>query len=599
MTAEIGGVTSAPIGASSTVIEPTASTMAPTSLVNLVANVPGVSENGQGGLFQVFSIRGVSRQRVTSLISGMRITSERRAGVSTSFVDPLLMGSVEVMRGPSTTFYGSGALGGVVQVFPRNYDGWSLDAGYDTDGDEHYKVVGTGGSNWSAGLAHRKSSDGEGATGVKLNTHFETVSAVLRYGWQRGNLEYSLLAIPTYADTIGKANTDFDNGRVTEYPRERHGLVKFAINSSQGWSLNSFVHAQDLQTRVVDQPGDQLSVVSNNTVDFGVRFERETLKGQDWTLRYGVDGFGRDDVDAFETRTPLSGGPTSSFSTLNGAQELETGFFGSARLARGKNVGEAGARFSYQGQENGADIERDRQSWNGYLGYSRQLTDRLKLRAGASTGLRFPSLSELFFTGTTGAGEVFGNEQLEEERSFNTEVSLAWQGTRVMLNGVVFNNRIDDYIERIDDPMTDQRTFLNLTSGTLRGVELQGLLIPSPNWLFTWGGHMIEGRDSDDNPLADVAVDSVYAGFGHRLDAWDFDARLELRNGKGDPGSGENAIGSAELLSASVAYDVSPGWRVALRGSNLFDETYHRSADRKDTLAAGRSFSIHLIRRGH
>ncbi|MEM8995684.1 MAG: Plug domain-containing protein, partial [Acidobacteriota bacterium] len=96
---------------------------APTTLTELVEGVAGVAENGQPGLFQVYSIRGVSRHRVLTLVSGMQITGERRAGVATSFIDPLLMGAVDVLRGPASTYYGSGALGGVVQIFPRRFEG--------------------------------------------------------------------------------------------------------------------------------------------------------------------------------------------------------------------------------------------------------------------------------------------------------------------------------------------------------------------------------------------------------------------------------------------------------------------------------------------
>ena len=94
-----------------------------------------------------------------NLVSGMRINSERRAGASISFVDPLLMSTVEVQRGPSTTFHGSGALGGVVQVLPQDYDGTSLHLGYDTRGNENYQVVGHGTDSWSFGFARRSLSN--------------------------------------------------------------------------------------------------------------------------------------------------------------------------------------------------------------------------------------------------------------------------------------------------------------------------------------------------------------------------------------------------------------------------------------------------------
>jgi len=129
VSAEVEGSASAPRGASTTVLEPTRSADPPQALTDLVSIAPAVSENGQGGLFQNVSIRGVSRQRVRHMISGVRITDERRAGPASSFVDPLLMGSVEVLRGPATTFHGSGALGGTIQALPRKFAGWTAQTG--------------------------------------------------------------------------------------------------------------------------------------------------------------------------------------------------------------------------------------------------------------------------------------------------------------------------------------------------------------------------------------------------------------------------------------------------------------------------------------
>ena len=56
------------------------------SVSDLVSDIPGVDLSGQGGLFQVFSIRGLSGARVQTQISGIPILSERRAGTSASFI---------------------------------------------------------------------------------------------------------------------------------------------------------------------------------------------------------------------------------------------------------------------------------------------------------------------------------------------------------------------------------------------------------------------------------------------------------------------------------------------------------------------------------
>ena len=56
--------------------------------------------------------------------------------------------AVDVLRGPSSTYYGSGALGGVVQVFPREFESLRLTLGYDSYGDENYQVLGWGAGDW-------------------------------------------------------------------------------------------------------------------------------------------------------------------------------------------------------------------------------------------------------------------------------------------------------------------------------------------------------------------------------------------------------------------------------------------------------------------
>ena len=93
--------------------------------------------------------------RVLTLVDGMKITHERRAGVATSFIDPLLMGGVDILRGPASTYYGSGALGGVVQIFPRRFEGLSIATGWESYGNETYQLVGWGDGTWSVGLARR------------------------------------------------------------------------------------------------------------------------------------------------------------------------------------------------------------------------------------------------------------------------------------------------------------------------------------------------------------------------------------------------------------------------------------------------------------
>jgi outer membrane receptor protein involved in Fe transport len=594
VTAEVEGAASAPRGASTTVLEPTRSADPPQALTDLVSMAPAVSENGQGGLFQNVSIRGVSRQRVRHMISGVRITDERRAGPASSFVDPLLLGSVEVLRGPATTFHGSGALGGTIQALPRKFEDWTVQTGWSSEGDGRFLMAGGGGEHWSLGFARREQDNSEAADGTVLNDHFEQTSAVLRFDWgSRDKRDYTLLFVPSRGEDIGKANTDFPT-RVTTYPEERHDVLEFTVRDKNGWGLRTYVHDRDLET-LVTEPLQFGEVVSDST-DYGVTWDRTSLAGEKTAIQWGFDVFGRTGVDSTETLTvtgPLNPSVTVS-QPLDAGREEEWGGFAVLRWKGGGADWEGGVRLSGQNQGNTGDPSLERSAVNGFVGVIKPIGNKWEIRGAASSGERFPSLGELFFSGISGRGEVFGNPTLASERALNTEIGFAFKGSRLILRSAVFRNDIDDYIERIEFA-PDMLTFVNLTSGKIDGVELSGVLRTGANWLISFGGHLLEGRASDGSPLADVPPHEIWSEARWRRGKFQGNVRLAHRATKDDPGSGENSIPSVELLSLSARYQATPKWAFYAGVRNAFDELYYRSADDKAPPATGRAFSAGLI----
>ncbi len=591
VTAGRGGDGFAPVSIASTMVRTEDKVAAATTLTELVEGVPGVAENGQGGLFQVFSIRGVSRQRVMTLVSGMRITGERRAGVATSFVDPFLMDSADVLRGPSSTYYGSGALGGVVQVFPRHFESSRFSAGSGSSGDESHLAFGGDLAGWSFALAGRRRDNTTAADGTELNDHFTQYSASLARQWRRDGLSWNLLALPSLGRDIGKSSTDFP-ARTTNYPRESHLLLRLGVTSDRGWSVHAFAHPNDLRTETL-RVGKSFTTVDNEALDFGSDFQRELTLGTNVSGRYGFDYFGRRGVEARERGEDFASGAVSAARTLDG-EEDELASFGSLRWSWGPAKLQAGVRFTWHRQGNRGAAQRQDTAWTGFLGLVRPLGGGVELAVNVGTGLRFASLSERFFTGTTGRGQVIGNPGLEPESSLSTDLGLRWYGNKAFLSGQVFHLAIDDYIERVD--AGDLRTFVNLTSGSLVGFELDGFCQPHERWLLTWSGHLIDGEeDGTGRPLADVPADRFQVGLSYRQGRWESRGHLQYRLPKDDPASGEKAIPRARLLSLSLAYEIREGLTLTASAENLFDEIYFNSADSKSPVAVGRSVGLGLL----
>ncbi|TVP86950.1 MAG: TonB-dependent receptor, partial [Thioalkalivibrio sp.] len=105
------------------------------SLGDLLRGEPGlaVAVDGSVGLDPI--IRGLKRDQVLVLVDGVRINALQPPGRGSlaSYVNVDLIERIEVIRGPNSVLYGSGAMGGVINIITRGGDftdepelnGWS------------------------------------------------------------------------------------------------------------------------------------------------------------------------------------------------------------------------------------------------------------------------------------------------------------------------------------------------------------------------------------------------------------------------------------------------------------------------------------------
>ncbi|MEM8996876.1 MAG: TonB-dependent receptor [Acidobacteriota bacterium] len=479
-----------------------------------------------------------------------------------------------------------------MQIFPRRFEGLPVQSGWEEFGDQTYLAVGTGGSDWSVAAVRRNAEDDEVSDGTLQNTHFTQVSASIFKSWQRGDLLWELSILPSRGDDIGKPNLRFPSSRIVNYPREEHLLVKLGVASTQEWSAHVFIHPNSLETETI-RPANRINLVENNAFDLGANFQRQWTLGDRITLRGGLDYFGRRDVSADETETSLSDGGVSRFSSLSDGEQDEVSAYGTLRTSFGSTIVQLGSRLTWQQQQNGTSASTDDDALTGFLGVVQPLGGGVELTANVGTGLRFPNLSERFFTGTTGRGGTIGNPDLEPERSVNLDLGLRYFGDRTFVSAQVFRLEVDDYIERVD--LTDDiLTFVNLISGTIEGVEIEGFYKLNDAWTFSWNGHLIDGEGEDGSPLADISPDRFQVGLRYDMGRLDAKVEYQYRASKDDPGPGEVSVESTDLVSAALTYDLRDDLQVTLRGRNLLDEVYFSSPDDLANAAPGRSIGVGL-----
>jgi hemoglobin/transferrin/lactoferrin receptor protein len=81
-----------------------------------VRGEPGLSVASDGAQGQNPVIRGLKKESVVLLVDGMRMNSAQPQGAIASFMTLGLADRIEVVKGPASVLYGTGALGGAINV---------------------------------------------------------------------------------------------------------------------------------------------------------------------------------------------------------------------------------------------------------------------------------------------------------------------------------------------------------------------------------------------------------------------------------------------------------------------------------------------------
>ena len=277
---------------------------APSDFQDLITRVPGIGATGQNGIFETFSIRGSGGNGILVLVGGMPVTAQRRAGVPVSFVEPSLLGEINVTRGPAVVHFGPGALGGAISIEPRWFDAATIAAGYANSGNEANLMGGFGTDTFSIAAARHQAGDSEAANGTPLNTSFQRESGSLQYRTQFADYTLDALLLPSRTTNIGKSNSRFPT-RDTTYPKDEHTVARLRLRRDNGFQASVHSHDQSLIT-YNQRPGSPDTYASVESTDVGVTVQQTFVVGDfsndigvEFLGRRGVTGFDADQLDRF------------------------------------------------------------------------------------------------------------------------------------------------------------------------------------------------------------------------------------------------------------------------------------------------------------
>lgn len=591
----------------------------PPRLADALQGVAGASRTDETST-AVPVIRGLAGGRTLVLLDGGRVTSERRAGPSASYLDPFTLGSIEIARGPGSVAYGSDAFGGVIHARSRFPEPGSRSLSFHLDkeggaGDEEgLGVEASGGVPGGALLGQftwRRSGDQEAGGGELIpNSSYEDRSGALRYTSYTpiGRLRVSFYAAE--ADDVGKPSSDVDTVR-TFYPEESSRRFNLNLDTGPlgGWDsleVGMFFDNYGLITsRDRAAAGTTLRQIESADVDANDGSVRAALSRSIFggRLLAGTEIVSRFNLEALTSRENLAadGSVVSGDETvsIDNAQQIDGALFVTFdRPLSNRTLVSAGLRGDRVETKNEGGFFGDRSTshdaLSGYaaltVGPFKDVTTNFQI----ARGFRDPLLSDRYFRGPSGRGFITGNPDLDPETSLQYDASVRWARGRssVALYGYFY--QIDDLIERFR-PVRDF-FFRNRGEAEIQGVELESQTPLFAGLSLELAAAWAEGEAEGE------AVDNIAAPNGSATLRWGGEHGFAFV--RSIAYMEDDRPGPTEVeRPGHTVWDLGAGWRITeplelrVLGRNLTDRRYRDSADEVASLARGRSFTIGLVGR--
>ncbi|WP_179984179.1 TonB-dependent receptor plug domain-containing protein [Alteromonas macleodii] len=620
------------------------SLVSPLHTNDVLLQSPSVSLNGQGGQIQSIGVRGYSRWRIQTLLDGVPIVSDRRAGSSVGFIPPDFISSATVLPGAASTYLGSGAIGGAVNLQLESLQEPYLRVGYSSN--QQVKAVSYAGSSaadsskngangtekpgvtdWN--ISYRSANNGEDANGNPLFDQFEQTGLFLKHRPENSIIK-EVWTLYSNSKDIGKSSSDYPESRRTTYPNNTHWLGKIAFEDNL-YAGNIWWHKSTLDTSVL-RPESRINDSENKAFDYGFNINTDSqLKG--WDLNWQFQLSGREGVVADErefTLTPAESLPANATPLGISTSTVEPQFAYEVRTLDASEINTAavvdasrqwqsfsvaiGTRVDWQRQsdDSGAsatqpnnaqpnDVQlnnvqpsrsQSTTNFSGYLGANYQLSPRWAASLYVSSAFRNPSLTERFFAGETPRGTVLGSTQLETEQALNKQLTVAYRAKHIQGSIEVFHQQIDNYIERIT-VTEDVLQYANLDSASIEGASYQVSWQSQDSILDArLSGMWISGEDNLGNTIADIPANNQRLDVGVNWQATRFFTVLSYRASKTNIADGERALSDVFTLDIGANWQLSEDMQLQASWSNLTNQVYYTSADDKAAFAQGESVQL-------
>ncbi len=599
------------------------------SITNTLRQIPGVEKSSDSAWGSAVNIRGLGRNRVVFLIDGCRVNTATEINAQFGFTNANDIERIEVLKGPISSLYGSGSMGGVVNVITKK-------GSFDQSTNAHAKLGIGAGSNpggytafgaawmnspdfWIYASGGKRDYDSyeNGKNDTIPNSQFDdyNVNMKLGYKWNdsnttEGNIQYHEgkdIGIP------GKGLALPPPPKIS-YPETYRTLVSLNHKITPAGTVltesdvNLYFQRIDRNVSMIFPPLPKLpkSVYPSARHDtYGLKW-KNIIDLSSQGIVAGLDIWSWE-IESSRTKN-LPNGLTGVDTPLADARQISAGLFVEDDISLGQNVVlNFGGRLDYIKtrsdtlynwitppapkipvmKKRPAESQND-MAWDGHAGLTWCLSSSWSTTFMAAASYRAPDLMDRYKYIALGGGiEKYGNPDLDPERSYFLEWGGHYNTEALSLSTALYANFLRDMItEKRVAPKRFQME--NVEKARIYGAELSGQWHFTPQFLlygnlaFTRGSNETKNQD-----LSFIPPVNGLLGISYHAGETGFygDVNLDWACKQNKVAPKEQATDGWGTINAKVGYKMVLGTArhdIVLGVDNLFDKQYqnHLSTSR-------------------
>ena len=614
----------------------------------LLRGKPGLAVQSDGAWGQNPVLRGLKKESVVVMVDGVRMNSAQPQGAIASFLDLGLLERAEVVKGPGSVLYGSGAMGGVVHLITPDV-GFSAEEQFGGRIGARFSSVDKGvagaalltrSSENSAlvlGMARRDVDDYRSPDGREDRTGYQSDTLLAKYRHKLNEDLTLRVNLQRHEDEDvwyqGSARTGagipVPLGTATIHsPEQRRELYELGVDARLGeGTLSAEVYRQEIFRQIRAFSSTKQRDYVRNDVTFvtdGAKAKYLFPVGQDHLLTFGAELWRmRGDPERYIDNNPPAFDNNMRNDPFDKGEIESAGAFVQDEFTLGDTRIVAGARFDRvtgdaqrkgMTQTTGLDNADNNLSWS--LAAIQPLDESLSAYANLGRAYRAADMRERFEDSARGDGYFHvGNPQLDPEVSTSFELGLKQHGVGLQYQLAAFYTRIDDYIAgRVTGVVNPQnglpfKLTENLDKVTIYGIEGSASM-PVGAFVADVGFTWLRGENhQDDEPLYQMPAPELTLGIGQPAERG-FWWRAQLRAvTEQDRIATRFSNGTEDATAGFVTADAEFGWQfgkvgafesagLAVQLTNLADKRYHEhqteGVSGNELAAPGRGIALGL-----